>query len=63
MKAKPISISLCEELEQAAKVRMRQERMTRSEYFRKCLREELSRFQAAEAARAQAPQPALQAAA
>jgi len=43
MNAKPVSISLSEELEREVRERMRTERMTRSEYMRKCIREEMDR--------------------
>jgi hypothetical protein len=43
MKAKPVSISLSEDLEKLAKQRAKQQSMSLSEYFRKCLREEMER--------------------
>lgn len=43
MKAKPISLSLNEELDLEFRQRARQEQMTLSEYFRKCFREEKER--------------------
>ncbi len=43
MKAKPVSISLPEDLEKIAKQRAKQQSMCLSEYFRKCVREEVER--------------------
>lgn len=43
MKAKPVSISLSDEMEALVKERVTQEKMSRSEYFRKCVREEVER--------------------
>lgn len=42
-KAKPVSISLTGELEQLVMERIEQEKMSRSEYLRKCIREEVER--------------------
>lgn len=42
---KPMSISLCDELKKAAEARRKKLRMTRSEFFRMCVRAELARGQ------------------
>lgn len=44
-KARPRSISWCDELEVTISRRATEERMTRSEYIRKCVREEAERSQ------------------
>jgi metal-responsive CopG/Arc/MetJ family transcriptional regulator len=44
--AKPISISLSGEMESLVNERVKQEHMSRSEYFRKCIREEVERARA-----------------
>lgn len=46
MKSKPVSISLNGEMEVLVQQRLKQERMGRSEYFRKCVREEIERARA-----------------
>jgi radical SAM superfamily enzyme with C-terminal helix-hairpin-helix motif len=43
MKARPVSISLSSDMEKLVNERLKQERMGRSEYFRKCVREEVER--------------------
>lgn len=43
MNAHPVSVSLTDEMEALVDERVKQERMSRSEYLRKCIREEVER--------------------
>lgn len=43
MRAKPVSVSLTDEMEAMVRQRAKQQRMSVSEYFRKCVREEVER--------------------
>ncbi|MEA3211277.1 MAG: hypothetical protein QOE70_4334 [Chthoniobacter sp.] len=62
MKARPISMSMDDELEAEMEQRRKAEHMTRSEYLRKCIREEIQRYRV-HAAQFGSPTPPLQVAA